>query len=688
MAEQGFQRDVTTQIKIPQVQAPDFTQNRTGVEDLADVASFGLQVFDRVSAGNRETKRLERLATADNNVNSLINEYSSILDQGGSLQKANSNFQKRVAQMENSGYIRDQVIKGLKPTREDFRSSQAGKNKPEFPEDFIDDPANDAIFRDVKLGNKWDTTAPQGTELREKQNAALRDKLNLINHNANQQQDLAIKKDKTAVDRKEIVSLHYEQYGLANATMLNEMGEMLEEAKLSPIGDQKAILANIDTITTNMEQAFVQQGLAKLGPDATAQEIKTLETNAASFFGLQRNATQEYRDASTRALELFTNDHNINAWEAGNILTQLKLVAGEGAAGIGLIEYISRQSLPDEAIADVVGRAYGLTKTQQAGLDKQRLTNYLAGGGTMPDIDDLPYREGEKEALFKQGFDYYKELTVKGDLGSMEGVDATVASNGLVNVLADHNSQDPETSGQILSIVSDPDMGIFLERVGKEGEEGKKQADGLRNMIITTSKDSLRSNGGSLSKLNSKPQNVFFDSRKGSFALHPDFLQGEGALPATKNVRQKEVDSANKAVKTFLRDRKGNPALADMTETEALHWLLKGGSGSVALSKDVKVVGGDLVAPTASEEQILRQQSNQEWQDRIKRETDLVTASETLKQKSFDIKKAGVPKAAEPKSETEGMSPAQITELRRLQLKEAEDAEKAQQFADRNMDKV
>ena len=60
MAE-GFARDVTTEIAIPQVQAPNFNQNRSTVEDVADIASFGLGIFEQQKAKKQEAARQGRL---------------------------------------------------------------------------------------------------------------------------------------------------------------------------------------------------------------------------------------------------------------------------------------------------------------------------------------------------------------------------------------------------------------------------------------------------------------------------------------------------------------------------------------------------------------------------------------------------------------------------------------------------
>ena len=48
MAEQqGFQRDITQQVDVPELQIPDFSDNTSGLDSLADIASVGLQVYNK-----------------------------------------------------------------------------------------------------------------------------------------------------------------------------------------------------------------------------------------------------------------------------------------------------------------------------------------------------------------------------------------------------------------------------------------------------------------------------------------------------------------------------------------------------------------------------------------------------------------------------------------------------------------
>ena len=101
MAEQGFSRNISTDVSTPKVQAPNFSNNRSAVEDVADVAQFGLSLFNNV----QNQKKAERVAANEEDIASEALAIDALKldlqDQGITSTKANAAIMKRLARHSN-----------------------------------------------------------------------------------------------------------------------------------------------------------------------------------------------------------------------------------------------------------------------------------------------------------------------------------------------------------------------------------------------------------------------------------------------------------------------------------------------------------------------------------------------------------------------------------------------------------
>jgi len=71
----SFARDVTKPINIPEVRGVNFSNNKSTAQDVVDIASLGLQVFDKVQATNKETARQQKLSDLNSQVDRLMSVY-------------------------------------------------------------------------------------------------------------------------------------------------------------------------------------------------------------------------------------------------------------------------------------------------------------------------------------------------------------------------------------------------------------------------------------------------------------------------------------------------------------------------------------------------------------------------------------------------------------------------------------
>lgn len=78
----SFAKDLRTQIKIPSVQAPDPSKNVTTAQDIASLATFGLQLKQRSDAKDAEANRQKRVTAIDTAVLGASNAITEMKGQG------------------------------------------------------------------------------------------------------------------------------------------------------------------------------------------------------------------------------------------------------------------------------------------------------------------------------------------------------------------------------------------------------------------------------------------------------------------------------------------------------------------------------------------------------------------------------------------------------------------------------
>ena len=420
--------------------------------------------------------------------------------------------------------------------------------------------------------------------------------------------------------------------------------EMMENLESLPIG-QKAegyteiresmgILKGAMIDSVDSVYAGVTTSKGKERKEATLEQVNRLFKNYEDADDAQLLNIQKQTD-------WLVNSKKLNLLSTGEVIPLVEAITGgKIMSEVFWTEIINNQDSGD-TILDTVADIYKLSEDQRGALDIKTFAKYIAGGGIVDDISDIPLNDEGRAKLFKNGFNFYKKITKDGKLGEMDDLDKGKASSAIINILNDSNSKDPDTAEQIMSWIKDPEMTEFLKTVEP------KKAEAIKNMMITTAKDSARGSSGTIKKINSQTtiaKTIQFNVKSGMFELADgrsiaDVKKTSGSQTAkqTKSI----LTNANRDVKVFLDNKDAHPALKDMTREQALHWFLKDGSGAVPLSDDVPVVG-KLSAPKEDMvKQIAAEQSAAEWKatkEKIAFEASLPKQIATLKEEAKEAR--------------------------------------------------
>jgi len=635
MAEQGFTRDITTPIAVPQVQAPDFSQNRSTVEDIADVASFGLAVFDRVQAGNREEKRQERVSSANRLADDLVIEYTNILEQkGGSKTKANIALQRKISNNPDSEYVNGLVAKRLMGLRADFPNAVAANKPPATPFDMASPEEKSKAMTELNLLAEPAVGTEERTKLDTLVNNNTANRVNLANSAtavANSAKESDAELDTLEIDNRKMLT-NETRGSIVKAT------ELLEQLDSLPIGQQAEGYKEIRRSMAILKGSMIDHTDAIYAGVTTSQGKERHEATLAQVNRVFKN----FEDADDAVLQdvakqtdWLVNAKTLDLLSAGEIIPLVEAITGGKIMNEVFWSEIIRSKKSTETIVQTVSKLYKLSEGQQAAFDVETFAKYVAGGGVIDDISDIPLTDEGRASLFKSGFSFYKNITKNGKLGEMDDLDKGKASTAIINILNDSNSKDPNTAEQIMSWIKDPEMADFLSKINPE------QAGDIKNMMITTSKDSARNSGGNLKSINDKSDKIIFNTKTGEFTATQAGTVSSREDPNQARRLRNTISKANADVKVFLQNKDAHPTLKDMSQSEALHWFLKGGSGAVPLSDDVKVVG-NLSAPQVEKQaQIEAEQTNQEWEAteaKIKFEASLPAQIAALKKEAKEAR--------------------------------------------------
>ena len=631
--QQGFQRDVTTDISVPQVQAPDFNQNRSTVEDVADIASFGLQLFDRYQAG--EKQKTAEIALKENTDQSdvIFSNYLRNVGQKG-RNAANIQAHREISRTGNTGVQTSMFGERLSVFN---RGAVAEKAK--------QGPVNSFTYQTKQEQGRIAMAAgvPDGAVPTE-EGPAMTMVLNYMKtaSDLSAESDLAIAEVKMAKD----VTIHMAnrmgsaisaQIGFQLTPVVNELVVLSKKASNLPANQAKAVYDQLledgaslrDTFETSIDKelAWLPVALRKEQKDELMIQLDRTITDFTDVDKVQR-------DKNIKTYEFLTNAIKLDMFQSGNFMEKMKLAIGKDIPELTW-KYLQDNKKVGEEFMSLAANTFGLTPQQEQLMTIETFQSYVAGAGKLDDlkVGNAPITKEARARLYKDGFDFLSGRTKSGEFLTFKKENKDRIGNAMIHVLDDSNHQDSNTQKQIVKWANDDNFRALLDSPDFDQDKAKT----IKNMIINSSKTASRSADGSIKFINKAPAWFRLNVGKGIFELT------DAAPLANSKTLTLAMDEANRDLRAFMQSKDANDGLKDMDNSTVLHWFLKEGAGNLVLDGKVETFNGTL-KPTEREERkaIDSGRSLKDIQAEVAEQTSVFTETNKLHEKIALLEKASL----------------------------------------------
>lgn len=648
----SFARDVTTPISIPEVQAPDFSSNRTTAQDIAGIATFGFALHDRSVAQKAEKLRKQQIGEMDTKADALMSKWLNISAQHGE-RAANRQLQKDILDFgdpSQSSMLSTLTAKRIAQTQTGIPAGGTSSKK----DTFLSNTSDEVIQRSlIAIG------APIGTDL----NNTTPEILAAVELQAREFERLQIQ-----VEVNKEAAQENTERGRANLNALASSAGKLLQSDLAPIVDslfqnfrklsevpnpveQKALIDQIQQSQTTVKDSF-QRAVDSMFvdvPPSTEKEkaINDLTRQLDNVFKLYTDPNFDIAQRNASNLDFLVKNLKLDLFNAGNIMIRLKETYGQT---IPELTFSNLAAQGGGSISEKVERAvedvfFGQNEQQRTAFKLDKYMSYVSGIDKIEDAGDLLPRE-EQESLYKDAFKFFNDMSITGEILVQDKDTTEKLLGGITFLLEDGNKEKTSQALKIIDYLEHPNTQAAINKASPERKEA------IDNMAITYSKTLLTNPvDGVIPRLNSLSTTmpIEFDAQKGEFTLKstiPTQVSSASGLTSISSQIQREkfreartaVKQANKALQVFKNSRDANPTLSNFTEQEAMSWLLKQSSG-VQLGDSITIKGVLPDLPAETEAAIQRRVTVEQEQKRIAEIKEKGTLGEQIKGQAGELDK-------------------------------------------------
>jgi len=390
---------------------------------------------------------------------------------------------------------------------------------------------------------------------------------------------------------------------------------------------------NVLEVTNGLRLAINSQLGSLPASEDTERESKRFEKQIDNLESLVTSSDFNEAEANARALEFMTGKLKLDVMKSGNLLFHAKqtygvdftdLLNNKLAEGQGKTIF---EKMEDVIETELFGDA--VTEAQRKAFTYEKFMDYTSGKGSIDDVGSI-FSEKDRATLYQEAFSIQEDNFKSGKVfdGSPEMREDLVGS--VTHILADGNKENAHTALRVVDFLSHPNTQRALEEVESKNPERVKA---IKNMAISYSRTHLTNpSDGTLATLNnSSIKGITFDVNKKMFVIPPPEvrrptaggMRGDIASAVRTsgfNSATKAATQANRAIEVFFENKASNPALAGLSDSQALNWLLTKGSG-VSLGENISVVNGKFEPLPEQAEEAISQQVSLEELSKIKEET-------------------------------------------------------------------
>lgn len=600
----GFRREIGTDVQVPEVSIPQATGD--DVSDVLNIANFGLQLFAR----HQEKERTGLIQQSSENI---MQKWQNTFEQTGSVLKANLAVNKEIAALNDPSM--SQSVASAVAQRIGFTlqgaSFGAKQEESERTFDFISKEDKLLLADRLGISGTLDDEAKTKIENEWAKLEAIRQKeKNLETSKTNNVEQEKQRVVDWQANTHEIIDYHIQPVIRnlnSQLSQLSNMANVEERERLFKDVKQKADILKAQLKDYVLSSRGGMGFHAEVGADADRVEA-VLDKRIDNLFGVIGNKDFDTVAADARLLEAFTTRLKLNALQAGDAIVLMKTKYGENLASLPLQRLITTHQIGEELLPEVekslrsvMSSATGLSQDVTKLMRTEAAMDVLTGEKSIEDLSEL-FSEEDQVRIFRSSYKEIDTLIRKKELDTLNDLEKQKVASGLAGILEFANAEDTHEAGKVIDLIGKEE---FNKLLAAADEDVKPR---LQNQVINFNERWLRNQtDGAFVKLNeiSNKVEVEFDATKGQFVVKGaksamfstidragNELVDAGAAQAAEAKAKTLVTKINQSLNLFKKNRQGTPGMAELSDAEAVSWLMQEGSGSKPnFSTRIKIKG-------------------------------------------------------------------------------------------------